>query len=442
MKLSKYTFLFPLEEEYYIYNTLSNALLSIDQDSYNTLKQNQSERSIVKENDIDTELYDLLSEKLFISENDKDDFLVYKSMIDSQRNNLSHMHLTIAPTMDCNFSCHYCFEKKEKKYITSEVIDSLIKYIEQQKDLSSILLTWFGGEPLMAIDKIQEFYNKFQKIWGEKEFSANIITTAYHITPEIIEVLKEVKISSMQITLDGNKETHNKIKQTTGCSDVFSKVIQNIDLLTELAPEIHITIRVNLTRENIKEYVELYKFLLGRYKGKNIGIAPGFVNNRGHNSDKKSPLFLSLKECSEYVLDLFYNHGIHSPAIQYPDRFFNECAIRNRTSMGVDPEGYVYKCWEIIGNKKYAIGRLSDGQIDYTNITILNRQLYGADTLEDKTCSQCRYLPLCNGGCPLQRIENVFEGATNKVCTHYKGYLPEFLKAHIKLKKAGFANNR
>lgn len=178
MKLSKYTFLFPVEEEYYIYNTLSNALIKIDSDSYSILQQARSEKSEIKNTCIDKDLYEILEKNQFITEEEKDDFLAYKSIIDSQRNDTHFMHLTIAPTMDCNFSCHYCFEKKEKTYITSEIIDSLIHYIEQQKDLSSISLTWFGGEPLMAIDRIKEFYDKFQKVWGDRSFKSNIITTA------------------------------------------------------------------------------------------------------------------------------------------------------------------------------------------------------------------------------------------------------------------------
>jgi uncharacterized protein len=441
MKISKYTFLFSVEEEYFIYNTLSNALIEIDLDSYNTLQRINSEKSEIKSDDIDSELYAVLEDKRFLTENEKDDFLAYKAIIDLQRNTTNHIHLTIAPTMDCNFSCHYCFEKKEKSYITSEIIDSLIKYIEKQKDLSDIFLTWFGGEPLMAINQIKEFYDKFKKIQGDKKFKSNIITTAYYITPDVIETLKAVEISSMQITLDGNKETHNKVKQTKECSDVFSKIIQNIDLIVEKAPEIHINIRVNLTKENAKEYIELYNFLINRYQGKKIGIAPAFVNDRGCNKGENPNLFFTRKECSEFVLNLYNNYKIHSPFLHYPSRFFQECAIRNRTSTSIDSDGYVYKCWEIIGNKKYAIGKLENGEITNINQIMYNRQRFGADTIDDKTCSKCVYLPVCNGGCPIHRIENEFEGAKNDVCTFYKGYLPEFMKAHIRLKKAGFANN-
>ncbi|MDR3047009.1 MAG: SPASM domain-containing protein [Bacteroidales bacterium] len=441
MRISKYTFLFTFKNEYYIYNTLSNAMLRIDNDTYSILVECQKNKVEIEREKCDTEFYNLLEDKRFICENEKDEFLVYKSILAAQRNGTSHAHITIAPTMDCNFRCHYCFEKKTQTYMSSEIIDSILKYISRQKELTSIMLTWFGGEPLMAIDKIKEFYDKFIKNCGNREFNSDIITTAYYITPEVIEILKYVKIRAMQITLDGLKDSHNKIKITEGCDDVFSKIIQNIDLLVEKAPEIHITIRVNLTKENINEYVELYRFLTNRYDGKNIGIAPAFVNNRGVDADKDSPIYFSNKECANYILNLFYQAGIHSPFLTYPARFFEECAIRSQTSIAFDPEGYAYKCWEIIGNKKYAIGKLDEeGDIVDVNLTMLNRMRYGADALDDKTCSKCAYLPICSGGCPIHRIQNEFEGQKNDCCTFCKGYLPHFMRAHLMLKKAGFEN--
>ena len=105
--------------------------------------------------------------------------------------------------------------------------------------------------------------------------------------------------------------------------------------------------------------------------------------------------------------------------------FFNECAIRNDMAIAFDPEGYAYKCWEVIGNKEYAIGKLNDdGILTDINQTVLNRQLYGADTFDDPACSKCKYLPICNGGCPIQRIENKFEAAIMIVVLTIKALLP------------------
>lgn len=111
--------------------------------------------------------------------------------------------------------------------------------------------------------------------------------------------------------------------------------------------------------------------------------------------------------------------------------------MRNVLCMAFDPEGYVYKCWELIGNKEYAVGKLSgEGKLEITNSVNYNRQMYGADPLADPACIKCKYLPICNGGCPIQRIENSFENKRNNVCTFYKGHMEDFLKIHLDLKKS------
>lgn len=116
----------------------------------------------------------------------------------------------------------------------------------------------------------------------------------------------------------------------------------------------------------------------------------------------------------------------------YPDSSFTECSIRNKHTFTIDPEGYLYKCWEIIGDQKYAIAKLdSEGTIQSIDQKILNRYLYAADPLEDKTCSKCPYLPICFGGCPHKRIENIFKDKHYDTCTYLKGSLKEFIKIHL-----------
>jgi uncharacterized protein len=292
----------------------------------------------------------------------------------------------------------------------------------------------------MALPQMKQFYDKFIKVWGNRNFDSNVITTAYFVDKQAIKILKDIRVTNMQITLDGLKDSHNKVKVTEECDDVFSKVIENIDLLVSDYPEMHISFRINLTKQNISEYIPLYKFLAERYAGKNIGISPAFVKDRTNKIADRN-LFFDNKESSEIVLALMWQHNIHSPWIRYPSRNIYECAIRNANATSIDPEGYVYKCWEIIGNKKYAIGKLNEnGEIVDMNAVNFNRQMYGADPLEDKTCSKCAYLPLCSGGCPIQRIQNEFEGWKNNNCTPMKGFLPQFLLTHLALKKAGHEN--
>ena len=149
--------------------------------------------------------------------------------------------------------------------------------------------------------------------------------------------------------------------------------------------------------------------ILQRYTGKNLAIAPAFVMDRDNCGRSKSPELFSAAEYPNYILNLA-KQGIDSPQIRYPDFHFYECAIRNPLSLSFDPEGYLYKCWEHIGNTKYSIGQINKkGVIENVDWTLLNRQMYGADPLEDPNCRKCPYLPICCGGCPIQRIENKFE---------------------------------
>jgi uncharacterized protein len=433
VKVSKYTFLFAIKEAYYIYNTLSNALLKINKNGYDILIKSQSQNDEINKNKIDNELYEELIFRRFLTENDRDEFLVYKAMVEGIRNSNDTMHLTVAPTMDCCFSCKYCFEKKSHSYFTNYTMDSIIGYVKKYKHIKSIHLTWFGGEPLMAIDKMQKFYNRFRPKW-EKTFTSNIITTAFHITPEVIDILKEIEVSSMQITIDGNKDSHNKIKFIDSCDDVFSKILENIDLITEKASDIRIIIRVNITKENSKDYVGLYKSLCDRYRGKNVSITPAIVLNRGEHDDLNETSLFTKEEYVNFSVNLWNESKIGTAWTNYPDRFISECAIRNKNSLTIDSDGYVYKCWEVIGNKKHAVGRLEKGNIYDVNQIELNRNMFGADPLEDKNCSKCEYLPLCGGGCPIQRIENEFENGKNNVCTTYKNHISDLLSIYLEIK--------
>ena len=99
MKISKYTFVFDTNNtEFYLYNTLSNALIEIDQDSYQYLLKAKNNKSDVEiSSEIEEELHNILINKRFITENEKDDFLYYKSTLMRQRADQSFMHVTIAP---------------------------------------------------------------------------------------------------------------------------------------------------------------------------------------------------------------------------------------------------------------------------------------------------------------------------------------------------------
>lgn len=440
IKVSRYTFFVEHDNRKFLYNALSNALNEVDEELFNcmkALKVNHTREKIT----LDDDLVSTLLKNRFLTENDEDDFLIIKSVIQSIRSEKHGLILTIAPTMDCCFDCHYCFERtKSPVYMSENTMRGIAKFVSSLEGIRVTKITWFGGEPLMAVPQMEKLYRKLKRGLKDVPFQSNIITSGFHLDEPNIRALQRMKVSQMQITLDGMKESHNKIKFTPGCDDAFSKVLDNIDLASTIAPEIHIVIRANLTKTNAHEYEALQNLIYDRYKGRNVAVAPAFVMDRDESGKADRGNLFSHSEYPTYILGLS-NSGIDSPQVRYPARHITECAIRNPLSLSFGPDGAVYKCWEHIGNPEFVVGKLEkDGSILITDTTLLNRQMYGADPLEDERCRECPYLPLCHGGCPIQRVQNKFYGAHNNHCTYYKGHIHEFIAEHIRKKEAGIQN--
>lgn len=69
-------------------------------------------------------------------------------------------------------------------------------------------------------------------------------------------------IKTIQITLDGLEETHNKRRPHIKEKGSFKKIINNLDKLIKLQPDIVVHLRVNVDNENKDEFPQLLKFLL------------------------------------------------------------------------------------------------------------------------------------------------------------------------------------
>lgn len=46
--------------------------------------------------------------------------------------------------------------------MSEDIMDSIVNYIMHKKGLENIRITWFGGEPLMAVPQMEMFYNKLK----------------------------------------------------------------------------------------------------------------------------------------------------------------------------------------------------------------------------------------------------------------------------------------
>lgn len=423
MQVSRYVKLVHKENQYLVYNTLSNCLYSVDKQLYEYLSTKIAGNKSVKKSEIASETYNSFRHNLIITENDDDDFLIYESTLQSRRKIHDTLLLTIAPTMDCNFHCPYCFEQKVKGTMRSETSDNVINWISQYPNISNIRITWFGGEPLLAPDVIQYFTEKLKEKTQATLEKNSIITNGYFLTEENIQMLEKCGINSIQVSMDGIFEKHNCKRYTKTDKKTFETILSNIDTFDRLRLDMYLTIRIGVDKDNKNDYYEAQEFFRNRYANKKISVVPAFIIE-------------TTKSCMESCISdeqeklEFYkvlSKKTSSKDFIYPSNNVEECAIRNFNSWVIDSKGDVYKCWEIIGNEKYKVGHIDANGMHISNQKILNRYLYGADPLEETKCRECQLLPICSGGCPHKRIENKFNHKHFNVCTRFLDCLDDYL---------------
>jgi uncharacterized protein len=378
------------------------------------------------------ETLQILFKNKVLTKNEDEDILMYIASIESQRRISSLLNLTLAPTMDCNFSCPYCFETKEKGIMPDHTVKNVINFIANSLriGIKHINLTWFGGEPLLAVPVIKEIYEKLKEVKNSVTIFQNIITNGYLLTDDNLKILEMCEINNIQLSMDGIFEHHNKKRFTKTDKDTFSTIIKNIENYIEKDYKMTLSIRVGIDGENVNQYEEIHRFYTDRY-GKNdkIKIYPAFIVDTTKGENKNT----IKNEMIKFEFKKLLVKEFSDTKFIYPTDTISECAIRNNNAWAIDSNANVYKCWEIMGNTDYKVGKLTEEGIEITNITMLNKYLFGADHLRDSKCLNCLNIVNCSGGCPHRRIENEYHNKDFNLCSGFDSEFDNYILERIKI---------
>jgi uncharacterized protein len=322
--------------------------------------------------------------------------------------------------MKCNFSCDYCFETNKTFGKMDAQVISLLKLFVAKKLQSETKLqvTWFGGEPMLALDVVSELSEEFISLCKEKkcEYNANMITNGFLISHEQIPILKKNLIRSIQITLDGSEEFHNKKRFLPGGIGTYQTLIKNIKLLKEEG--FGVNVRLNQEKDNINSIGEILKdFKLNGIE--QVPISFGRIEPYGNMEYQKKCVDIS--EIAKIEID-YYKYGIRNNfenKVKLPIRLRNHCLADQVFSFVIDSKGYIYKCWSDTGNIEYAIGNLSANIISNENILV--NYLKFDPTIDDE-CKECSVMPMCMGGCPHNRLYET------RTCSNLKYNIIELVK--------------
>lgn len=418
MKASYYNFFYPYENDenkFIAYNSLSNALALVEKNKYEAFMNFYEQNKEIE----DQNFIDDLKRGLFLIDdyvNEKD--LIRFRMLQS-RFSTSSFGLTIAPTSDCNFRCIYCYEKDVIKpsYMSTDVQDKIVELLQNNlKTISNFSVSWYGGEPLLALEVIERLSTRFIALCDEKEvtYGAGIITNGYLLNRETIQLLNKLKINFIQVTIDGTPDVHNRRRPLADGGETFDAIFNNLRENYDILPTV--SLRINVDRNNIDSGKYVYDYL--KEHGMLGKITPYLGKTSNDNDCYEAVQCLNM--CDYAKADYEYTYSMFEDKkglVKYPYLKSNFCGADSYNAYVIDATGNLYKCWSDIGIVDRSVGNIVEPK-NVSNTTFFDYLLFDPTTA--KPCSTCNLLPVCMGGCPYKRLNRESDN-----CSMYKYVLEE-----------------
>ncbi|MFA5174249.1 MAG: TIGR04084 family radical SAM/SPASM domain-containing protein [Candidatus Pacearchaeota archaeon] len=339
------------------------------------------------------------------------------------------MHYHLILTELCNSNCKYCYEKSmreaelgiksnfefEMNPAVSEVdINKLKEFLERDKNP---VLIFYGGEPLLEIEKIKKIIDN----GNIKNLKFRMQTNGKLLDKIPTEYLN--KIDKILISIDGNKK-RTDFNRGDG---TYDKLVENINLIRRNGYKGEIVARMTIGFSDIYEQVlhliDLTKERL--FDSIHWQLDAGFYS---HDFNEK--------EFSRFVEE--YNSGVKNLVDFWIEEMYCGNVLKLYPFMGImesilNNEKTLLRCGG--GHSGFAI--TTNGMISACPIMNSIKDFYVGDIncnvdklkkIEISECNSCNYLNLCGGRCLYWRKAKLWpEKGDEMICNTIK-FLINLLK--------------
>lgn len=393
MKTSYYNLYAESSKGMICYNTITENICLMSPHVYDAL--NSGNFSTINDSIIEN-----LRELNFIISSEINEFEILQEEYEDSLTT-KEFYLTLLPSLDCNVKCWYCFEKLKRgskfEKETPNAILNFVRNIFQNSDIEHLRIELFGGEPLLYFE--EEVYPLLKRIWNYvhsigKKVSIFIVTNALCIEKHMFPLFESIG-ANFQISIDGHRDRHNKVKKLTDKSiETYQRVMNTILDLTEYY-DIYITLRINFDDEALVRLTEVIDDLKAVNR-KKIGIHLERIWQTRAKRDTEGNL--------HKVINAFQANGFRISYMNFFRRS-HSCKVSKRNQAVISYNGLVYKCMGRDFTNEHREGFLNlQGEIVWDEDK-LNKRL-SICTYNNNLCKPCKFLPLCWGPCCQKQLED------------------------------------
>jgi uncharacterized protein len=414
-------------------NTITDAQLVVSTDVAALLDRVEHENfAASRPNDEEREALELLWDNGFVVESRDADRRRLDEYLDGVKENTQELNVTVLTTLQCNFACDYCFQGDHGDYnkyadkMSPETAVRVAEWIERQMAAihpERLVLTFFGGEPLLNLPVM---YTLAERAWHATqargvELYINIITNGLLLTSDVVDRMVPYGLNGIKITLDGDRDTHNRMRPLRGGQGTFDRIIANI---RAVAGKCRISIGGNFDESSVDSYPALLDFLRAQdFADKLVKVNFKPIQRVGDVPSKAAkgviplrPVVAGAKPLNGTCMTIAgAGHGSTCDSCDLLDdkmallreetkrRGFTPhdgvhngpCHVHLQHAHTIGPDGSLYPCPGFTGQLATSVGHIDDRR-DSSRETTRERFLRLSPW---KECGDCAFIPVCAGGC-------------------------------------------
>lgn len=304
-------------------------------------------------------------------------------------------------TLACCFSCKYCGsgggKARDNELSTRECLD----VADQLAELGCRRVSMIGGEVFMRKD-----WKQIVIALTDRGINVNIITNGFIFRDELIRDLKEARVESVSVSIDGPEEVHDRYRQAGS----YERALRAVGVLC--AAGMPVSVISTLNRENSEQLDVLYEILKQYpiYAWQLQACSPmGNAANNGVDYAFDTARVIHFVEThaptAPFTLGIADNIGYFTPSEGSlrgnlsGKAYFRGCSA-GISAIGIDSVGNVRGC-ESMYDERFNEGNLKTQSLreiweDPDNFAY-NRK-FTPDLLMGK-CGECEMGKYCAGGC-------------------------------------------
>lgn len=350
--------------------------------------------------------------------------------------------ITFQVTEDCCMACTYCYQHhKTNNKMTLETAKNFIdKLLNNEFELINtdntfaVVLEFIGGEPLMEIELIQQIWEYFMSTmislkhpWIYHARMSICSNGLLYLTDKVQSFFKKYNdFISLSISIDGNKELHDKCRVDLQGNKTYDQVLKSVCDYKDKYGVMPGT-KMTLSPDNINFLSQATYNLI------NIGYTEILLNcifEKGWNYSHAKTLYIQLKEIADYLI----NNNLYNKIFvaMFEENFFtpmhdidneNWCGGISDASVAIDYKGDMHPCIRYMESslnkrqKPLIIGNINTGYLT-TQEQQNNYNLCSNITRRSQSTDECFYCPIAKG-CAWCSAYNYEEfGTPNKRATY------------------------